>query len=132
TVTPSRHTKVQLQTLHDFPPHRTLCYPLGGGTVAMTGEMPLPTEVAKVLAAAPYFLAVGIDKPHKNWDFLMDRLADYWLATRNVPRLVVAGMPAESRGRVESLIARREIQGRVIFLPWLEDGQMINVYRQAR
>ncbi|CAN5354973.1 glycosyltransferase family 1 protein [soil metagenome] len=80
-LTTSRHVKVQLQTLYRFEPSRVLITGVGPGILG-----PAAKQGARSYQFPPrYLLAVGIDKPHKNWKFLLERLA----AMKSISGLVV-------------------------------------------
>ncbi|MDK2971868.1 MAG: hypothetical protein PWP23_1623 [Candidatus Sumerlaeota bacterium] len=129
-VTPSRHTKVQLQTLHGFAAHRVLTLPWGPGLAGMAEAR---EPAGGVLPGEPYLLSVGIDKPHKNWRFLIERLAGLWKSGALELPLAVAGMDAPGRERLKA-IARRAgaADDRLRFLPWMDDGAMLAAYAGAR
>lgn len=127
-VTPSRHTKIQLQTLHRFPAHRVLTLPWGPGLAGLAQPTDPP---AGTLPEEPFLLAVGIFKPHKNWRFLISRLTGLWQSGRLRHPLVVAGMNAAGREVLTAWAAGAGMADRVRCLPWLEDGQLLGVYRRA-
>lgn len=127
-VTASRHTKVQLQTLHGFAPHRVLRIPWGPGIAGLAEPEPLPRDM---LPSGPFFLSVGIDKPHKNWDFQLERLARLWREGRISQPLVIAGVNPAGRHRLEALARRLGCADNVRILPHLTDGELVGVYHRA-
>ena len=98
-LTSTRHVKVQLQTLLRFPAERVLISGLGPGFAASLAEgRPAPEG----LAAGSYLLGVGILKSHKNWEFLLRRLA---VLGDSVPPLVAAGLGPQAE-ELRALAAR--------------------------
>ncbi|MDX2175327.1 MAG: glycosyltransferase family 1 protein [Candidatus Sumerlaeia bacterium] len=124
TIVPSRHVKVQLQTLWRFPAERVLHIPSGAGLAEGTAPSP---------GAGPrdYLLAVGLMKPHKNWDFLLKRLAGLWREDRLALPLVVAGLGAETSSfrewlRDVGLDRRVRVEAR------MEPPELMRLYAGAR
>lgn len=74
TLVTTRHVKTQLQTLHGFQPEKVLLTSLGPGEVEGGVEATEPPQLPG-LNGRPYLLAAGIVKNHKNWPFLLRRLA---------------------------------------------------------
>ena len=128
-VTPSRHTKVQLQTLHGFEAHRVLTLPWGPGVVGLAKPEPLPPQV---VPDELFLLAVGIYKPHKNWDFLLERLAGLWKSGRLEMPLAAAGLDEDGREAIARRAAELDVPGWVSFVPHVTDGQMAALYERAR
>lgn len=125
-VTPSRHSKVQLQTLFGFDAARVLRVAWGPGVAGLAE----PDEVrSNLLPEGRFFIAVGINKPHKNWEFLFRQLGERWRREEDFPSLVVAGFgPLVELSRN----ARRwHRSGRIHFLPPLPDGELLSVYRAS-
>ena len=127
-ITPSRHTKVQLQTLHGFDAHRVLTLPWGAGLAGLTDEKEPPTGL---LPSRGYMLAVGIYKPHKNWKFLLRRLAGLWAKKELELPLVAAGLDAQGREAIAGYAETLGCSKQVVILPAVEDGVMLSVYRRA-
>jgi len=126
-ITPSRHTKVQLQTLHRLPAHRVLTIPWGPGLrTCTTEESPI-----EGLPPAGSLLAVGIYKAHKNWGFLMRRLAALWGSGALVTPLVIACPSEKGRAELRKLVDATGCNERVHFAPHLTDAQMGGLYRRA-
>lgn len=128
-ITPSRHTKVQLQTLYGFPAHRTLTLPWGPGVVGIAEAEEIP---GGLLPEGEFMLSVGILKEHKNWKFLLDRLRDLFKRADVRMPLVVAGLGDKGRGGLLAEARRLGIENRVVVLPRLSDGQMVSLYRRAK
>ncbi|MCB2154596.1 glycosyltransferase family 4 protein [bacterium] len=128
-VTPSRHTKVQLQTLHGFDAHRVLTLPWGPGIIGLTKPEDLPPDA---LPGGDFILAVGINKPHKNWGFLLERLAGLWKSGRLEIPLAAAGLDEEGREALATRAAELDVPGWVSFVPHVTDGQMASLYKKAR
>lgn len=129
TITPSRQTKVQLQTLHGFPPHRVLAIPWGPGIVA-AGARGTRAQ-ADGIPPGDYLLAVGIDKPHKNWDFLVGELAGMWTSGRLDLPLAVAGLDPAGRERIHALATAHGVTGRVHVVPRVDRATMVALYARA-
>lgn len=129
TVTPSRQTKVQLQTLHGFPAHRVLTIPPGAGLAGMVDPEPIAPGL---VPDGPFVLAVGLHKPHKNWGFLIERLSGLWKSGRLDIPLVAAGLGDAGAQAIPAMAAREGVAQRVHVVPRLEDGQMAELYRRAR
>ncbi len=125
-LTTSRHVKVQLQTLYGFRPERVLRTGVGPGLAGETaGENHrLPT----VLEGVDYLVAVGIMKGHKNWEFMLRRLAG--MGEKALP-LACAGLG----DRAEQLYEKARklgVASKIRVLPYLKDGELAAVYRHAR
>jgi glycosyltransferase involved in cell wall biosynthesis len=125
-LTTSRHVKVQLQTLYGFDAHKVLCTGAGPGIIEahLDSQAPLPRE----LEGRQYLLAVGIYKPHKNWEFLLERLAGMKDVT--LP-LACAGLGANA-ARLKALAERLQIPNELIILPPLTPEELTTVYRGSR
>lgn len=125
-MTTSRHVKVQLQTLYGFEPDRVLCSGAGAGVVedALDSNAPLPA----VLKGSEYLLAVGIHKPHKNHEFLLERLAA--MPDVTLP-IAFAGLGRDASALLR-LATRHGLTDRVIVLPPLNPADLTTVYRRAR
>lgn len=124
-VTPSRLVKVQLQTLHRFEAHRVLTIPYGPGQVAFPSEAPAPRGPAAPL------MAVGLYKPHKNWDFLLDRLAGMWSRGELARPLVAIGL-GRDRGAFEARVQALGVADRVETHGHLSVGRLAVEYARAR
>ncbi len=124
-VTPSRHTKVQLQTLHGFEPQRVLTYANGPG---LGGTKPMRTQAVESFPEK-FLLAVGLWKPHKNWDFLIGRLGKLTRAGKISVPLVVAGMEQDSQRFARELARQSGLE--VFFAPQLTDGEIVRLYEKA-
>jgi glycosyltransferase involved in cell wall biosynthesis len=128
-LTTSRHTKVQLQTLHRFEPHRVLTIPLGPGLAGYAEPEPIPPGT---LPEGPFVLAAGLFKPHKNWRFMLERLAGLWDRGELALPLAAAGLDPMGRDAVPQIAAQLGHADRVHLVPRLSDGQMVTLYREAR
>lgn len=130
TLVTTRHVKVQLQTLHGFPPSRVLLTGLGPGEVGEYAGRPLPFPAAVRAALdgeARYLFASGILKPHKNWEFLLARLAANDSVT--LP-LVCAGLNGHE-GELRAMARRHGLGDRVVTLPPLPPEELAAVYRHC-
>lgn len=126
----TRHVKVQLQTLHHFRPSRVLLTSLGPGEVEefTNNALPFPESVRRELGGeAPYLFATGILKPHKNWDFLLARLAAN--PSLRLP-LVCAGL-GERAGELQERARAAGVGDRVVLLPRLAPRELAAVYRHC-
>lgn len=126
TLTTTRHVKVQLQTLYGFDAERVLCTGLGPGMMEFTepGTGTLP----EALRGREYLLAIGIYKVHKNWDFLLRRLAACPDVRVPLACLGLGRHAEELRTQAEGL----GLGDRVIALPPVADAELAEVYRHAR
>lgn len=132
TLVTTRHVKVQLQTLHGFSPEKVLLTSLGPGEVAEYTKEDPPFPKLPGYGEGdrfPYLVATGIFKPHKNWSFLLTRLADEkWRDYR----LACAGLG----GGEEALRALAWECGfdpdRLILPPYMAPGELTSLYRHAR
>jgi glycosyltransferase involved in cell wall biosynthesis len=124
TLTTSRLVKVQLQTVHRFPPERVWTTGLGPGEIESNlPALPLPAG----LESGPYLVAVGIDKPHKNWDLLLAALAR---PAAEGLRLAAIGL-GDGAGELMRRAQRAGVAARIVVLPRLEPAQLAAVYRGA-
>ena len=121
-LTPSRHVKVQLQTMLGFPAHRVLRVPLGPGGAHDSAQPFVPHTMPD---GAPYFISLGLYKTHKNWDFMLERLAGLWAAGRIPHRLVAGGLGSPpARERFARKLASLGIADRVQVLEHLPADQL--------
>lgn len=128
-ITPSRHTKVQLQTLHGFAAHQVLTLPWGPGLAGLAE--PVEPENPN-LPDDDFLLSVGIYKPHKNWLFLIRRLAGLWRKGRLDLPLVIAGMSDTGIQELWRIGDKAGVSDRLYFLPRVKDSEMLGIYRRAR
>ena len=77
-----------------------------------------------------YLLAVGIDKPHKNYAFLLRALAPLWEGRDKAPPLVIAGA-GSSREQLPTTIGELGVSERVILPERLPDEEMPLLYQAA-
>jgi glycosyltransferase involved in cell wall biosynthesis len=130
TVTPSRHTKVQLQTLHGFTAHRVLTHPLGPGLEQLVSETPRPVPIVGL--PATYWLVVGIDKPHKNFDAVLNAYAALLKTKQQIPELVFAGIRPEGRSRMARRITELRLTEKAHILEPQPDKSFPTVYAKAQ
>jgi glycosyltransferase involved in cell wall biosynthesis len=78
-----------------------------------------------------YLLAVSINKPHKNYDFLIRVLARMWKSQRLDMPLVICGTRKGKRANLESLVLSLEIRDKVIFLKYLSSKELQKIYSAA-
>ncbi len=128
-LAPSRHVKVQLQTLLGFKAHRVLRVPLGpGGAGAVEPE----SAPAPQVAGGAYMLALGLYKAHKNWDFMLARLAGMWRSGALAHRLVAGGLgPERARDRFRARLDELGITERVEILEHQPASRLAAIYRDA-
>ena len=87
-----------------------------GGHTAQTG------------ITGPYLLYVGNAYPHKNLDWLIDSLAEFKLAGL---KLVLVGREDFFYKRLKELAASKEHSENVVFLGFVPDGQLKQLYHEA-
>jgi glycosyltransferase involved in cell wall biosynthesis len=78
-----------------------------------------------------YLLAVSINKPHKNYEFLIRTLGRLWKSRRLELPLVVCGTQKGKRANLEALAASLGVPERVIFLEYLTERDLESVYSGA-
>lgn len=125
-LTPSRHVKVQLQTLFRFRPHRVWHVPLGPGIADST-----PEEGGPPACEGPYFLGVGLFKRHKNWEQLLDRMTPLWRSGALTTKLVAGGL-GQGRDAFLEEIRRRGIEDHVVVLERVAEGRMLRIMHESR
>jgi glycosyltransferase involved in cell wall biosynthesis len=125
-TTPSRHVKVQLQTLYGFAPDRVLIASNGAGVLESLD--PGTYQQLPELSNRPYLVAVGILKPHKNWPFLLRRL----VAMREIDLPLVCLGLGKDRSRLIELATELGIAERLIVPARLEPEQVAGVLAGAR
>ncbi len=124
-LTPSRHTKVQLQTLYGFEPQRVHTFAYGPGLGnTRPGRSPMVEAFPE-----KFFLAVGLWKPHKNWEFLIERLGKLSQAGKPSLPLVAAGLNQESERLARECARRSGLD--ILFAPRLTDAEMARLYEKA-
>lgn len=124
-LTTSRHVKVQLQTLFGFAADRVLCTGLGPGIVCEgVEEGKIPDE----LLSHPYFVAVGIYKPHKNWDFLLEQFASLY---HDVPHLLVCIGVGKDKDTLQAKARKLRIHKRVRIMEKISESELLAIYRES-
>ncbi len=124
-LTTTRHVKVQLQTVYRFEPWRVLISSLGAGLMPFVPDE--DHSLPSILRGRDYMISVGIFKPHKNWTFLLERLAN--CSDIDLP-LVCLGLGA-NQPDVAELASKFGLQDRVVFLPHLPPRELAAVYKNA-
>jgi len=127
-VTPSRHTKVQLQTLYGFRPERVLTFPLGSGIC----EKPSQFTPKPVQKSEEYFLTVGIDKPHKGFDYLLDCYSKAAKSSSKIPELRIAGLLEHGRRRIARRIHDLGMQAKIHIMDYLPDEKFQILMNDAK
>ncbi|MCC6546474.1 glycosyltransferase family 4 protein [Candidatus Sumerlaeota bacterium] len=124
-LTTTRHVKVQLQTLYGFDAAKVLCTGAGPGVVEahLTSKAAVPPE----LEGREYLLAVGIYKPHKNWEFLLERLN----GMRDVKLPIACAGLGDNGPKLRELAEQIGLKNELILLRPLNPEQLTAVYRQA-
>jgi len=79
-----------------------------------------------------YFLAVGIDKPHKNLDLILDAVASLRREGRLRAPLVVAGLQDAERRPFQARVARRDLGGAIRVLERIPADALPLLYYGAR
>ena len=77
-----------------------------------------------------YLLAVGIDKPHKNWPFLFESLKPLWAAKRLDIPLAVAGAGG-ANSHLAQLAGRMGVGHWTLFLDQIERNEMSLLFQGA-
>ncbi len=80
---------------------------------------------------AQYLLTVGINKPHKNYEFLLRVMAHCWQSKAVELPLVFCGISERSRANLVATIESLNIGPRVIFLPYVAHPELALVYAGA-
>lgn len=125
-LTDCRHVKVQLQTLYGFKAHRVLHAELGPGLVA---ERPADLNcLPAALKNKEFLLANGLLKPHKNWAFLFEQLAE--LTDVDLP-LVCLGLSDDAE-KIRALARKHGLENRVILPGHLPEEQLASTMSAAR
>ncbi|HMZ51927.1 MAG TPA: glycosyltransferase family 1 protein [Candidatus Sumerlaeota bacterium] len=124
-LTTTRHVKVQLQTLYGFDAAKVLCTGAGPGVVEahLNSNTPVPRELER----REYLLAVGIYKPHKNWEFLLERLN----GMRDVKLPIACAGLGDNGPKLRELAQHMNLKNEMILLPPLNPEQLTSVYKQA-
>jgi glycosyltransferase involved in cell wall biosynthesis len=78
----------------------------------------------------PWLLAIGIDQPHKNFEFLLSSMSLYFQRRPDAPPLIWAGLSEEARAqRAKTLPA--SIRGRVALEPHVGAARLEELYAGA-
>jgi alpha-1,3-rhamnosyl/mannosyltransferase len=113
-------------------PDRIHCVPLGPGRRPAPHSQPSapPKLLNGQRLRPPWLLAVGIDQPHKNFDFLLSSLGLYFQRRPDAPPLVWAGLREEAcRRRLKTIPA--SIRDRIVFEPYVDAGRLEELYAGA-
>ena len=78
-----------------------------------------------------FLLAVGVNRPHKNFPFLIDAFAQ-WVSRRGADAgLVICGMQGRDAAQLGRLAAERNVAKAVRFIDYLEHGKLPALYQAA-
>jgi glycosyltransferase involved in cell wall biosynthesis len=80
---------------------------------------------------AEYLLTVGINKPHKNYAFLLRVLAECWNSKAIELPLVFCGISERGRANLIAVIESLGIGSSVIFMPYVDYQDLALVYAGA-
>ncbi|KQW42201.1 MULTISPECIES: glycosyltransferase family 1 protein [unclassified Roseateles] len=89
-------------------------------------SMPVPPVLRQALAGAPYLLYLGGAQPRKRFGWALDLLAR---SDRGDLHLVACGFGAGTAPAPETL--PEVLRGRVHFAPFIEDAELVALYRGA-
>lgn len=135
-ITISEKTREDLEAGSSIDPDRITTILLGPGRTPPTtrskthdrslARLALPDRELK----APWFLAVGIDKAHKNMDFLIAAMALWYRRRPNAPPLIWTGLKEEDlRERTARIPAHA--RAKIHLLPYTADDQSESLYAGA-
>lgn len=79
-----------------------------------------------------YLLAVGVNKPHKNFAFLITSFLQWVKRSKEDVKLVICGMQRADTELLGRFVAEQDGAGRVIFVPYLEHGRLPALYQGAK
>lgn len=79
-----------------------------------------------------YLLAVGVNKPHKNFLFLIETFARWVHWSKEDVSLVICGMQRKDALELSRFAAEQDISGRVEFVPYLEHARLPALYQGAQ
>lgn len=130
-VTVSEATRQDLAERLGVDPARVRVIPNGVDPAYRPAPDPdaVRAGLARLGVRRPYVLFVGNPLPHKNLDGLLAAVAGLPPGTAD---LVVAGVGPAHRARVESLVAGRGLQDRVLLLPRVPRAALVQLYQGAR
>ena len=95
--------------------------PIGPGGLRLQGEEAL---------SPPWFLAVGIDKPHKNMEFLLATMALWYRRRPDAPPLVWVGASPEHLPRRAASVPAHA-RTKILLRPYQPDGVLEQLYAGA-
>jgi len=118
-LTASDKVQREVRAVGKILPERLSMIPLGPGRSLPQRPGPRPPtlrSLADTPLAPPWFLALGIDKPHKNFDFLLSALNLYYQRRPEAPPLVWVGIREEEIARRIRLLPA-PIRARLALVP---------------
>ncbi len=78
-----------------------------------------------------YLLSVGINKPHKNYGFLIRTLAQLWKGKKLDIPLVIAGTRSHNRAGLDALVADLDVARFVTILNYVPETDVPKLYQGA-
>ena len=78
-----------------------------------------------------YLLTSGINKPHKNFSFLIDCYSELIKENKTEIPLVIAGMSNNKKDDLISQIKNYNLEKKIIFCPYIDDAEMPLLYSGA-
>ncbi len=133
-LTVSEKSRREVLDILNVPPERVHAIPPGVGAEFHPGRDAAEITEFQKKRGLPsgYFLAVGINKPHKNLTFLIRAMARIQGKSGNSARLVVAGPEPETRGDLEEAARKAGVSDRVLFPGRMAHADMPLLYAGAR
>jgi glycosyltransferase involved in cell wall biosynthesis len=132
-ITVSRATAADLQRFYRIPERklRVVSEGVDPNYKQIPGELGLQALQQKYRLADIFILSVGMRRPHKNLDKLVEATA--YLEPETAPQLVFAGLPdPRFRDQAQEAAKRFGMDGRVRFLGWVPEADLPGLYRLAR
>ncbi len=132
----SHHTAEQFSNHFGYPPDRIIPLPFGVGQPPgiADGLSPLSTDQREALGlpAGKFILSVSTLEPRKNFPRLLrafSKVADH--PSLKESTLAVAGGKGWKTSEIFDEIAQSGLSDRIVFLGYVEDEQLIKLYRAA-
>jgi glycosyltransferase involved in cell wall biosynthesis len=137
-LTASAKTAHELTHEAGIPPARIHRVALGPGRRpgapgtpgASVGDAPAPRSLNGQPLRPPWLLAIGIDQPHKNFDFLLSALGLYFQRRPDAPPLVWTGLSQQARRRRVRLLPA-SMRERVALEPYSSPARLEELYAGA-
>ncbi|MBX7245810.1 MAG: glycosyltransferase family 4 protein [Candidatus Sumerlaeaceae bacterium] len=133
-LTVSNATKQDLEQHLGVPAERIVVTPNAVSPRFQPVPMESVAETRKSLGLPEsYILAVGINKPHKNFPFLISSFGEW----RTKPQaanvsLVISGIPPDQRADLQLVAVKSGVANNVRFLDFIPHGSLAPVYQAAK